>query len=144
MVYTEMTVKAMKMAYGAHHGQVDANGVPYIFHPCHLAEQMDDEICCTVAWLHDVVEDTALTFADLEREFPAAVVSAVRLLTHEDGEAYPSYLARIKENPVAKRVKLADVMHNSDRTRNAGVDVPEEKLRAWDAKYALARKILTD
>ncbi len=39
---------------------------------------------------------------------------------------------------------VAYIMHNSDRTRNAGVDVPEEKLRAWDAKYALARKILTD
>jgi len=51
MIYTEMTIKAMKIAYDAHLGQLDYNGVPYIFHPYHLAEQMDDEISCTVALL---------------------------------------------------------------------------------------------
>ena len=55
MIYTSMTIKAMKLAYKAHEGQVDRSGVPYIFHPIHLAEQMDEEISCTVALLHDVV-----------------------------------------------------------------------------------------
>ena len=58
MIYTELTCKAMKLAYNAHHGQTDYNGIPYIFHPIHLAEQMDDEFSCCVALLHDVVEDT--------------------------------------------------------------------------------------
>ncbi len=67
MIYTEMTIKAVKIAYDAHLGQLDYNGVPYIFHPYHLAEQMDDEISCTVALLHDVVEDTSITLDDLEQ-----------------------------------------------------------------------------
>ena len=61
MIYTSMTMKAMKIAYQAHHGQLDYNGIPYIFHPIHLAEAMTDEISCTVALLHDTIEDTFLT-----------------------------------------------------------------------------------
>ena len=44
MLYTPLTCKAMKIAYDAHHGQVDKGGLPYIFHPYHLAEEMEDEI----------------------------------------------------------------------------------------------------
>lgn len=64
VIYTEMTIKAMKYAYNAHLGQLDYNNVPYIFHPYHVAEQMDDEVSCTVALLHDVVEDTETTIED--------------------------------------------------------------------------------
>ena len=56
MIYTELTIKAMNLAYAAHHGQFDKGGVPYIFHPIHLAEQMDDEVSTCVALLHDTVE----------------------------------------------------------------------------------------
>ena len=84
MIYTEMTIKAMQIAYKAHAGQVDYSNVPYVFHPYHLAEQMDDEISCTVALLHDVVEDTDLTFTYLEQIFPAQVLEIVRLLTHDE------------------------------------------------------------
>jgi len=84
MIYTEMTIKAMKIAYEAHLGQLDYNGVPYIFHPYHLAEQMDDEISCTVALLHDVVEDTSITLDDLEQMFPKQVVEIIMLLTHTE------------------------------------------------------------
>ena len=62
-------------AYTAHHGQVDKSGVPYIFHPYHLAEQMTDEITTCVALLHDVVEDTDITFEELAQEFPPAVIA---------------------------------------------------------------------
>ena len=78
MIYTEMTIKAMQMAYEAHTNQVDYSNVPYIFHPYHLAEQMDDEISCTVALLHDVVDDTDLTLEDLEREFPKSVTEIIK------------------------------------------------------------------
>ena len=77
MIYTELTNRAMRLAYDAHRGQVDKCGMPYIFHPFHLAEQMEDEISCCVALLHDVVEDTAVTLADLEEQFPPAVTEAV-------------------------------------------------------------------
>ncbi|MDE5833913.1 MAG: HD domain-containing protein, partial [Ruminococcus sp.] len=82
MIYTEMTNKAMRIAYEAHHGQYDVNGVPYIFHPYHIAEQMTDEITTCVALLHDVIEDTEVTFEQLEQEFPEEVITALRLLTH--------------------------------------------------------------
>lgn len=79
MIYTPLTNKALRLAYTAHHGQVDKSGVPYIFHPYHLAEQMTDEITTCVALLHDVVEDTDITFEELAQEFPPAVIEALRL-----------------------------------------------------------------
>ena len=92
MIYTELTIRAMNLAYTAHHGQFDKGGVPYIFHPIHLAEQMEDELSCCAALLHDVAEDTDITLEDLAAEFPPEVVGAVRLLTHEEG--IPFHLLR--------------------------------------------------
>ena len=66
MTYTPLTYRAMHIAYNAHHGQVDKAGVPYIFHPMHLAEQMDDELSTCVALLHDVAEDSDITLDDLK------------------------------------------------------------------------------
>ena len=142
MIYTEMTIKAMTIAYEAHLGQLDYNDVPYIFHPYHLAEQMDDEISCTVALLHDVVEDTDLTFADLEQIFPAQVVEIVQLLTHDEGIDYFDYIREIKTNPIATKVKLEDLKHNSDESRSIGSNLTQDQLLYWKTKYAKAKEIL--
>lgn len=143
MIYTPLTNKAMRVAYAAHHGQVDRSGQPYIFHPYHLAEQMDDEVSVCVALLHDVAEDTAVTLEELAREFPAEIIDALRLLTHEPGTDYFDYVRAIRTNPVAVKVKLADIEHNSDVRRYAGCpDVPEEQLARRREKYARARAIL--
>ena len=144
MIYTPMTKRAMTIAYNAHHGQVDKVGVPYIFHPIHLAEQMDDEISCCVALLHDTVEDTDVTFADLEKEFPPAVIDALRLLTHDQDTDYFDYVRAIKNDPIARKVKLADLAHNSDDTRRSGCDIPVKKLARWKEKYTKAKEILTN
>ena len=144
MIYSELTVKAMKLAYEAHHGQVDYNGVPYVFHPYHLAEQMTDEISVCTALLHDVVEDTVVTLADLQKQFPPEVTEAVALLTHEEGVDYFDYVRAIRQNPVAVKVKLADLAHNSNETRAAGCNVPPEKLLRWKEKYRRAREILLE
>ena len=144
MIYTEMTIKAMKIAYDAHEGQLDYNGVPYIFHPYHLAEQMDDEISCTAALLHDVVEDTSLTFEDLAKTFPEEVMEVVKLLTHDENDNYFDYVRKIKTNPIARKVKLEDLKHNSNTTRCIGADLPQEKLLYWKEKYAKAKEILMD
>ena len=143
MVYTELTNRAMKLAYAAHHGQLDYNGIPYIFHPIHLAEQMEDEVSCCAALLHDVVEDTSVTMEALAREFPEEVIRALKLLTHEEGTDYFDYVRAIKADPVAVKVKLADLAHNGDQTRCVGSGLPEEKLSYWRQKYALATAILT-
>lgn len=147
MVYTELTNKALVYAYNAHHGQLDYNGVPFIFHPLHLAEQMDDEISCCAALLHDVVEDTDLTLEDLRKDFPEAVVEVVALLTHEDSAEYNNtdyfdYIRQIKTNPIAIKIKLADIAHNSDQSRCTGTGLPEEKLLFWRQKYQKALEIL--
>lgn len=144
MVYTPLTIRAMQIAYDAHHGQVDKAGVPYIFHPLHLAEAMEDEISCCAALLHDTVEDTDITPEFLAAEFPQAVVEAVRLLTHEDGTDYFDYVRRLRSNPIAKKVKLADLAHNSDATRFSGVAVPKEKNGYFRDKYAKAKAILLE
>lgn len=119
MIYTKMTKKAMKIAYKAHEGQTDRSGLPYIFHPFHVAEQMKDEVSTTAALLHDVVEDTDVTLEDLKAAgFPGEVLVAVELLTRKkDGTPYLDYVRRLKENPVAAAVKMADLMHNSDASR---------------------------
>lgn len=143
MIYTELTQKAMKIAYNAHHGQTDQSGMPYIFHPYHLAEQMTDEISVCVALLHDVVEDTPITIEMLEKEFPKQITDAVRLLTHDENTDYFDYVRAIKKNPVAKAVKLADLEHNSDHTRIADCEsISEEKIEYWNKKYTMARQIL--
>ena len=144
MIYTPLTNEAMRIAYRAHHGQLDYNGVPYIFHPIHLAESMDDEFSCCVALLHDVVEDTDVTLEELKTIFPAEVTDAVALMTHNDSTDYFDYVRAIKANPIAKKVKLADLAHNSDQTRCIGSDLSEERKGKWRVKYEKATKILTE
>ena len=145
MIYTKLTNKAMQIAYMAHHGQTDCNGIPYVFHPYHLAEQMDDEISCCVALLHDVAEDPEVTLDELAKDFPQEIIEALKLLTHEKDTDYFDYVRRIKDNPIAKKVKLADLAHNMDRTRIVDCSVVStEKLDKWDEKYSKAMKILID
>ncbi|MBQ6272733.1 MAG: HD domain-containing protein [Oscillospiraceae bacterium] len=142
MIYTEQTNKAMRLAYEAHQGQWDKSGVPYVFHPLHLAEQMPDEDCTVAALLHDVVEDTETTLEDLRKMgFSPRALEAVSLLTHDPAEPYLDYVARVKQNPVARTVKLADLRHNSDLRR---IDRVTEKDLARVEKYAAAIRLLED
>lgn len=118
MIYTEMTKQAMRIAYKAHHGQMDKTDIPYIMHPLHLAEQMTDEISTTCALLHDVVEDTFLELDDLRNMgFPEEVVHIVGLLTHTDDLSYEEYVNRLKHHPIARKIKIADMIHNSNLDR---------------------------
>lgn len=138
--YTALTRKAMRICYAAHEGQVDKSGVPYVFHPLHLAEQMETEEEICTALLHDVVEDTKWTLAELEAEgFPASVLDAVRLLTREKDVSYMAYIERLSGNRIARKVKLADLEHNSDLTRL--LEVTERDLRRQE-KYFLAKEFL--
>lgn len=118
MLYTALTERALAICYEAHAGQLDRGGMPYVFHPYHLAEQMETEEEICAALLHDVVEDTAWTLDDLRREgFPAAVLNAVALLTHDPAVPYMDYVRALRGDPIARRVKLADLAHNGDATR---------------------------
>lgn len=136
MIYTLLTKKAMIIAFNAHKEQLDKSGIPYIFHPFHLAEQMDDEESVCVALLHDVVEDTDITFEDLKKEgFTDNILNALKLLTHDDNVEYMDYVKEIKKNDIAKKVKLADLKHNSDLSR---LDVIDDYVLERVNKYKKA------
>ena len=140
MIYTALTKKALKICFDAHKDQVDKTGLPYVFHPFHLAEQMDTEDAVCVALLHDTVEDTDISFEDLINEgFNDSIINALKLLTHNDDTPYLEYVARIKENPLARKVKLADLRHNSDLTR---IDLTVDKIPPKYNLYLEAIKYL--
>ena len=84
MINTKLTRLASKIAYEAHKNQFDKAGVPYIFHPIHIAEGMTTEITCIVALLHDVVEDSNITLDDLSKYFDSMVIEALRVLTKKN------------------------------------------------------------
>ena len=108
MIYTLLTNKAMRTAYAAHAGQVDKCGVPYIFHPIHLAEQMPDEISVCAALLHDVAEDTDITLSELESEFPSAVIDVLKLLTHKDGIDYFDFSECLNDLVQTEHLRLTE------------------------------------
>ena len=140
MIYTSMTKKALKLCFETHKDQVDKSGMPYVFHPFHLAEQMPDEETTAVALLHDVIEDSERTLDELRKMgFSEAVVEAVALMTHADGVPYMEYVAQIKSNPIARTVKLADLRHNSDTSR---LDVVTDRDLEREEKYKKAIALL--
>ena len=142
MIYTDLTKKALKLCFEAHKDQVDKTGLPYVFHPFHLAEQMDDEISTVCALLHDVVEDTDITFEDLiQMGYPQEVIEVLKLLTHEKEIPYMDYIKKLSTNPIAKKVKIADLMHNSDNTRLSVID---DYAKKRCQKYKEALEILTE
>lgn len=141
MIYTPMTKKALKLCFEAHKDQTDKSGMPYVFHPFHLAEQMPDEISVTVALLHDVVEDTEYTFEDLRQMgFSEEVLAALKLLTHDPSVPYMEYVEQVRHNPIARAVKLADLTHNSDPTRLESMD---DRMLTRFEKYAAAKRLLS-
>ena len=142
MIYTPQTKKALKLCFQAHKDQIDKSGIPYVFHPFHLAEEMHDEATTVVALLHDVVEDTDYTLEDLgQMGFPPEVLEALSLLTHDPQVPYMDYVRSIKANPIARCVKLADLRHNSDLSR---LDEITEAALKRKEKYAQAVAILLE
>ena len=142
MIYTDQTRKAMQIAYRAHHGQTDKSGVPYLYHPIHLAEQMNDEVTVTAALLHDVLEDSPMTAEELRAAgISQQAVDAVVLLTRPAEIPYLDYVERIRSNPIARAVKCADLRHNCDPSR---LPDPPDGCREKRELYQKALEILTD
>jgi (p)ppGpp synthase/HD superfamily hydrolase len=110
--------RALRIAAEAHEGQVDKQGLPYILHPLRVMDAVEGLEAKVVAVLHDVVEDTDVTMDDLEAAgFSRAVLDAMRRVTHADGEPYADYVIRCKADPIAVRVKLADLADNTRLSR---------------------------
>ena len=140
MVYTAFTKKALFIAYEAHKNQLDKSRLPYVFHPFHLAEQMNDEYSTCVALLYDVVEDSNYTIQDLIKVgFHTQVIEAIKVLTHSKDISYFEYIKKVKSNALATRVKIEDLKHNSDLARLN--EISDEDLKRIE-KYKKVLKFL--
>ena len=123
MVYTEKTKRAMKLILKAHEGQFDKGGYPYVYHPIHLAERMEEESTCLLALLHDVVEDCPgynLQKVIAEVGLTEAEGKSLGLLTHDEEVPYVDYVLALAPDKNARKVKIADLTHNLDLTRLDG------------------------
>lgn len=140
MIYTKLTKQAMRIAYDAHHNHQDKSGTPYIYHVMHLAEEMNDELSVVVALLHDVLEDSEMSLKNIkDYGFPQAVLDALSLFSHDKDRDYMHHIRMIKANEIARRVKLADLQHNSDITRLDTVE-GDDMIRLL--KYKMAIELL--
>lgn len=123
------------VATRAHAGQTDKVGRPYIEHPAAVAARLSTPDEQVVGWLHDVVEDTDMTLADLRAAgFSSVQVMAVDAMTKRRGESLSDSMVRVMRDPIAPRVKRADVSHNADPARLALVSDDATRTRL-QAKY---------
>lgn len=130
---------AKAIATFAHEGQIDKGGKPYIEHPVYVSKAFSDETHKAVALLHDVLEDTFVTESTIRNLFGDVIADAVVALTRAEDETYLQYLYRVKENDIAKAVKLQDILHNSELSR---IPNPTENDFKRLSRYKEALKIL--
>lgn len=134
--------KSLAIALRAHTGVVDKAGRAYILHPIRIMTKMTTDIEMSVALLHDVIEDSDITAADLLNEgIPDEVVTAVLCLTKQADEAYQDFILRAKQNPIARKVKIADIEDNLNVLRISNLT---DKDLARIAKYHAAWHILNE
>lgn len=137
-----MLNKAIQIAAQAHEGQFDKCGEPYIFHPIRvmLANKTALERICAV--MHDVIEDSFLTFDDLRNEgFSEEVIEIIDCLSRRIGEDYVDYISRVLTNDVACKIKLADLNDNMDPTR---IQCFTEKDMARIERYKNTKRRILD
>jgi hypothetical protein len=136
-----MLEQVISLAALAHSGQKDKGGQPYILHPLRVMLSLDTEEERVVAVLHDIVEDTNWTLDALAITFPRSIVAAVDALTKREGESYTAFIRRVSLNPLARRVKIADLKDNLDMRR-----IPNATTSDWDRaeRYQIALAYLED
>lgn len=127
----------LQWALKAYEGKTDKGGKPYILHPLRLMARLDDQVSQVVALLHDVIEDSDITGADLrDGGFPEPVVATVEVLTRRKGESYEDFIDRVRRHPLARKVKLLDIEDNMNLLRLSAVTEQDLKRvakyhRAW-------------
>jgi GTP diphosphokinase / guanosine-3',5'-bis(diphosphate) 3'-diphosphatase len=140
---TEMSnlEQAIQLATSLHAGQVDKAGKDYITHPLRVMNSVEGETEKIVAVLHDTLEDTGITFEELENLFGTAVAAAVKALSRSEHEEYFDFIDRVKQNPIAIRVKIADLQDNLDLSR---LELITEQDLKRSEKYRKALCILKE
>lgn len=134
-LYSKLS-EAREIARKAHEGQYDKAHQPFFLHP-EAVSQIVAETNGTqdfiiqariVSYLHDVIEDTPIRVEDLRKqEMPEPCIQAIEILTKKEGEDYWEYLSKVKQNGLARVVKIADMMHNSDLSRLAEITDADRK-----------------
>jgi (p)ppGpp synthase/HD superfamily hydrolase len=136
---------AIALAVETHRGQVEKAGQPYCLHLLRVMFRLESEQERMAGVLHDLVEDTPYTLDDLRSMgYPDAVIEVLDCVTHRDGESYEEFIERIKPNPLARRVKIADLEDNMDLRRlpelsERDVARMNRYRRAWAELKALER-----
>ncbi len=120
--HADQLKRAENLARRLHAHQVDKSGAPYWRHCQRVAAKLTDPVAKTVAWLHDVLEDTSWGEIELRKEFDGAVVNAVVVLTRVKNDAPEVYYRRVRANELARQVKVADIHDNLDPARLAQLD----------------------
>ena len=138
--------KAIAIAAQAHQEQLDKAGAPYILHPLRMMLRMSSETEMMAAILHDVVEDTDWTLDGLRQAgFSDEVVQAVECLTHREHETYDefiAFIARVRTNPIATKVKLADLEDNMDMRRLSTVTEKDaQRLHRYHQAWLALRQV---
>jgi (p)ppGpp synthase/HD superfamily hydrolase len=136
---------ATGLARRAHAGQVDKAGVDYLEHAIAVRDALEPYgVDAQIAGvLHDVLEDTTVTVAELRAAgVPAHVLVAVESVTRRPGETYMTMIRRAAADPLGRLVKLADNRHNSDEAR-LGL-LPADQATSLRRRYAEARELLED
>lgn len=134
--YSVMKKKALEIAVKAHENQYDKGGKPYIEHPIMVASNFNDYEYEIVALLHDVLEDSDITDSDLrDAGFNERIIASVKILTKDKETDYFDYLRKVKNDGIARAVKIADIHHNIDLNR---ISNPSEKDYKRVEKYKIA------
>ena len=138
MTDKEMVAAARLIARLAHRGQKDKSGADYFSHPEAVAAMLDEPEEKIVGYLHDTVEDTEVTIPEIREVFGDRIADAVALMTHAKGVPYMDYVKEIGKNPLARKVKLADLSHNMDirRIKNPGQKDYDRIERKYKPAYA--------
>jgi (p)ppGpp synthase/HD superfamily hydrolase len=132
--------KAILIAAQAHQGQMDKAGAPYILHPLKVMLKLNSETEMIIGVLHDVVEDSPWTLENLRQEgFPEEILEALDYLTRREREDYQDFIMRVAGNPLARKVKLADLEDNLNILR---FETITEKDKARLSRYHQAWAIL--
>lgn len=130
MAYSTDVAAAEALATQRHAGQLDKAGNPYITHPERVAGRLKTPEERVVGWLHDTVEDTGLALSEIETRFGIETAAAVDAVSRRDDEGWQDYIERVKQNPVARKVKISDLIDNSNLSRLPRVTLRDVERQA--------------
>ena len=142
MGYSRDVEAAKALATRMHEGQADKGGLPYITHPQRVAARLETPEAQVVGWLHDTVEDTGLTLTQISEQFGPETAAAVDAISRREGEKWGDYLKRVAANPMARQVKISDLIDNSNLQRIPQVTMKDvERQKRYNKAL---RKLMKD